>query len=145
MTDVKLADKDIIDFNGRDKCRTPMQWDNTTNAGFSSANKTWLPLATSYKQVNVALQRAKVGSHLNVFQKLGELRKKSTMKYGTLQTQVLNNNVLAYKRQINGEADVVVIVLNFGSTSKIVDISIAIDGLPNQMETYVASGNSQIE
>src|ERR1700733_5377707 len=39
---------------GRDGERTPMQWDATPNAGFSSSPFTWLPLAPSYTGVNVA-------------------------------------------------------------------------------------------
>ncbi len=41
---------------GRDGERTPMQWNDTANAGFSTAPTTWLPVAADYKTVNVAAE-----------------------------------------------------------------------------------------
>ena len=41
---------------GRDGCRTPMQWDATAGAGFSTAAP-WLPLADDYSSENVASRR----------------------------------------------------------------------------------------
>lgn len=38
---------------GRDPCRSPMQWSDDVNAGFSSALQTWLPVHPDYKTRNV--------------------------------------------------------------------------------------------
>jgi alpha-glucosidase len=64
---------------GRDKCRTPMQWDDGPNAGFSKApgGKTWLPLAADYKQVNVKNQLEQPESILNLYRRLLALRRSS--------------------------------------------------------------------
>lgn len=145
MTDAAISDTDLSDFLDRDRCRTPMQWDATMNAGFSTAEKTWLPLATNYDQVNVVVQKSTNRSHLNVFQKLSQLRKSRVLKYGALTVVAVTESVLAYKRQINGDSDVIVVILNIGSLRRTVDVNVALNGLPDQMETYVSSVHFQIE
>lgn len=50
-------DPDTYDAVSRDPARTPFQWDTTKNAGFSTAYKTWLPVADGYKTVNVKSQK----------------------------------------------------------------------------------------
>lgn len=129
----------------RDRCRTPMQWDGTTNAGFSTARKTWLPLVSNYDQVNVEIQKSNIRSHLNVFQKLIELRKRPTMKYGETTFKDQNEHVLIFKRQINGDADVIVVILNFSPHNQRVNVKKAFNELPDQMETYVSSVHFQTE
>lgn len=129
----------------RDRCRTPMQWDGLKNAGFSTAENTWLPLVSNYGEVNIELQKLNNRSHLNVFQKLIELRKCPTMKYGEATFKDLNEHVLVYKRQINGDANIIVIILNFGPHDQRVNVQKAFNGLPDQMETYVSSVHFQIE
>lgn len=62
---------------GRDKCRTPMQWANAPNAGFSPPGvQTWLPVNPSYAQgVNVADELADPDSLLNFYRRLLRVRK----------------------------------------------------------------------
>src|SRR4051812_32563700 len=59
---------------GRDGCRTPMQWDGTANAGFSTATP-WLPLAGNFHDENVGGLAADARSILNLYRALIELRK----------------------------------------------------------------------
>lgn len=129
----------------RDRCRTPMQWDGTKNAGFSTAENTWLPIVSNYDQVNVELQKLNVRSHLNVFQKLINLRKRPTIMYGEATFKDVNEHVLVFKRQINGDADVIVVILNFGPHNQRVNVKDSLPDLPDQMETYVSSVHFQIE
>ena len=66
---------DQIRHVGRDNARTPMQWDASKNAGFSSADKTWLAVNPNYKYINVASALANPDSIFYTYQKLVELRK----------------------------------------------------------------------
>ena len=66
---------DQIRHLGRDNARTPMQWDTSKNAGFSSADKTWLAVNPNYKDINVASALANPDSIFYTYQKLVELRK----------------------------------------------------------------------
>jgi alpha-glucosidase len=83
MRDVSLRRGKIMDppgkrywpiFKGRDGCRSPMQWDDTPYAGFSSA-KPWLPVHPNYHQRNVAAQNEDPDSLLTFTRKLIALRK----------------------------------------------------------------------
>src|SRR6202022_5210752 len=53
------------DPNGRDPCRTPMQWDASPGAGFT-AGRPWLTIPESARRVNVAAQDGDSGSLLNL-------------------------------------------------------------------------------
>ena len=66
---------DQIRHVGRDNARTPMQWDASKNAGFSSADKTWLAVNPNYKDINVVSALANPDSIFYTYQKLVELRK----------------------------------------------------------------------
>lgn len=66
----------------RDSARTPVQWDNTENAGFSTATP-WFYVNDNYKEVNVAMQEQDKDSILNFYRKAIKLRKElSCVKYG---------------------------------------------------------------
>lgn len=64
---------EYIKEKSRDNSRTPMQWDNSQNAGFSGG-KPWIQAADNYHQINVEEELAN-GSILNFYQKLISLRK----------------------------------------------------------------------
>ncbi len=94
---------------GRDGERTPMQWDASKNAGFSSASRTWLPVEDNFKTVNVALERKDPHSLLNWYKDLIKARDTNVaLRDGD--TQVLRNNpeVLAYMRS-TGKSRVLVL------------------------------------
>jgi len=60
----------------RDKCRTPMQWDSSKNAGFSTNSTTWQLVNPNYINKNVQIQRGAEGSFFEFYKRLIELRKK---------------------------------------------------------------------
>ena len=98
----------------RDPERTPFQWDATKNAGFSTADKTWLPVHPNYVDLNVKAQKEADKSHLKFYQRLMELRKHETFQDGTIKVQALNRNVFAYIRELR-ESDTFVVVINLGA------------------------------
>ena len=59
----------------RDPERTPMQWDSSAQAGFTTSSQPWLPVNQNYREgVNVREQREERDSHLGVYKQLVELR-----------------------------------------------------------------------
>ena len=106
-------------MNNRDEVRTPMQWDASKNAGFSSADRTWLPVHEKYKEVNVETETKDENSLLNTIQALLELRRKErALQEGSLELlHDLPANVLGYTRALNGEK--VVVLLNFEDSEKV--------------------------
>ena len=101
---------------GRDKCRTPMQWDSSPNAGFSpaTARKTWLPLAPDCMQNNVKRQLEQPDSLLNLYRQLLALRKSSpSLQTGDyLPLDAIPGNCFAYRRRLAGYPAMLV-ALNF--------------------------------
>lgn len=93
------TNSEIYDQVSRDPVRTPFQWDDSKNAGFSTANHTWLPLGPDYKMINVKLQQDANRSHLKVFQTLNQLRKLASIDYGSYEPKIVaDKNVLIYRR-----------------------------------------------
>jgi alpha-glucosidase len=98
---------------GRDGCRTPMQWDATACAGFSTA-RPWLPLADDHLRQNVAMLEADRGSILSLYKALIVLRKQTPqLVKGAYQPIAAEGDVLLYRRE--GDGGALVIALNFGA------------------------------
>lgn len=139
MTDVdEVASKDY-----RFPARTPMQWNDSTNAGFSTAKKTWLPVAENYEQNNVKAQESEENSHLKVFQQLISMREHPTLKYGTVKfASTRYEKLLIYKREMENQpkADIVVIALNLSDqTIDSFDLNQVLNGLPNIMNVTIGT------
>jgi alpha-glucosidase len=96
---------------GRDAQRTPMQWDASLHAGFTSGEP-WLPVGPSHTSVNVKLQREDPGSMLALYRQLIELRRGSTVLLkGAKKLVAAPDSVLAYERV--GGHERLLIALNF--------------------------------
>jgi alpha-glucosidase len=93
---------------GRDGERTPMQWDATANAGFSTA-RPWLPVPASAKTRNVSTESADPASLLNLYRRLNALRRSNpALREGEYVPLAGNDpSVLAYLRRTK-EATVLV-------------------------------------
>jgi alpha-glucosidase len=97
---------------GRDGCRTPMQWDATSYAGFSTS-KPWLPLPDDFPHENVANLGADAGSVLSLYRALIVLRRKlPQLVTGAYQPVAAQGDILLYRRRDDDGA--VVIALNLG-------------------------------
>jgi alpha-glucosidase len=84
---------------GRDPQRTPMQWSDEPNAGFSMA-KPWLPVASNYKEVNVVVESKDSSSFLRMYSTLLELRRSSALRMGSYQEWPgSNDNVFGFYRK----------------------------------------------
>ncbi len=83
----------------RDHVRTPMQWSSGRNAGFSSAEETWLPVNPSYTVINVALQETDESSIQSYYTKLIHVRNETeALQTGAIEFIDSHHEVLAYYR-----------------------------------------------
>ena len=100
---------------GRDGERTPMQWDGSPNAGFAPVSATpWLPVPSSYKTVNVAIESREDDSLLSWYQQLIKLRRDNpALHVGALTMLNVNDkNVLSWLRKTT-DGQTVLIACNF--------------------------------
>jgi alpha-glucosidase len=99
---------------GRDRSRTPMAWDASANAGFSTGEP-WLPLHPDWPTRNVAAESADPGSTLSLYRTLLALRRAHpALSIGSFQLQPASAGVLAYERRHGGER--LLVALNFAET-----------------------------
>jgi alpha-glucosidase len=100
-------------YKGRDGCRTPMPWDATTHAGFST-RKPWLRVNLDYARVNVESERGDPNSLLNFYRQLLALRHSSpALQQGSYRALTTTDNVFAYERAVEDQR--MLIALNFSS------------------------------
>jgi alpha-glucosidase len=109
----------------RDKNRTPMQWSNRPNAGFSPANvETWLPVNPNYRNgINVRDQQHNPSSLLNYYKHLLEVRRSSPAliqgDYVPLHTT--SRDYFSFLRKTDEQT--VLVVLNFSEKKLELDFS----------------------
>jgi alpha-glucosidase len=106
-------EKNVPGFGvGRDGCRTPMQWDDSTNAGFSAAEP-WLPVADDFAANNVARDRVDSDSLTNLYRRLLTVRRTHpALAVGAYYPVAAAGNVLVYERVLGVFR--VLVVLNLG-------------------------------
>ena len=94
----------------RDNARTPMQWNDSKNVGFSNG-KTWLPINENYLTVNVEIENANENSVLNYYRQLNEFRSKNEILISGDYEEIFSDdeNIFAFIRSI-GEKKIFVIV-----------------------------------
>lgn len=134
--------------NSDSRFRTPMQWDDTKNGGFSENDNPWLPIGDKYREVNVKIQEGKAGSHLEIYKTLQKFRhshKAMKSSVNGFKLVALSENAFAFTREMSRRADESVLVLiNFGGNEEIVKIQEKITGLPDFIRVkIVASENSK--
>ena len=101
-----------IHYMGRDNARTPMQWSDTNNAGFSET-KPWLKVNPNYPSINVEEQENRKSSILSFYRSMVQFRKNhKTLVYGDYESlQNDDQNIFAYRRWDEDQAFLV--LLNF--------------------------------
>ena len=116
---------------GRDGERTPMQWDTSKNAGFSTADETWLPVAPNYKTVNVQVEDAASDSLLNWYKQLIQMRATNpALREGPLtMLDRTNPNVLSYVRKGSAGSPSVVVALNFTAQPETISLNLTGTGV----------------
>ncbi|GAB3256338.1 alpha-amylase family glycosyl hydrolase [Larkinella harenae] len=120
MRDVPIPVEEVQDPQGlnmpdknlsRDPARTPMQWDATTNAGFTTG-KPWLRLAGNFARENVNSQKDDPYSMLSLYRRLLLLRQKEpSLMVGDYKPVYADTQLIAYIRQA-AHADRFLIILN---------------------------------
>ena len=132
----------------RDNARTPMQWDNTQNAGFTSGTP-WLMVNPQYTKINVESQINDEKSVLNYYKKLTALRKneayKETIVYGEVVPYLENeHNLMAFYR--NRENQTLLVLGNFDNCEKIVKLEKkAVDTLLSNMDNVEFLNENEIK
>lgn len=101
-----VSTKEIIDIlahTSRDNSRTPMQWSNEINAGFSTGQP-WLKVNRNYKDINVEEQLKDNNSILNFYKKMIHLKKNHDIfTYGSYDLLLAKDEqIFSYKRELNG-------------------------------------------
>ena len=111
---------------GRDGERTPMQWDKSPNAGFSTAPKTWLPVPPSALQYNVAAEQYDPNSIFNFYKHVIALRHEiSALREGSYVAVNRDDpNVLAYLRKAKNGTDPVLVALNMSAQPQTVNFTL---------------------
>ncbi|MBX7171509.1 MAG: alpha-glucosidase [Pyrinomonadaceae bacterium] len=105
----------------RDNGRTPFQWNDSENAGFTSG-KPWLKVNPNYKEINAEAQDTTENSPLNYFRNLIKFRKENLeLIYGKSEYYDLENeSVFAYSRELNGRK--LLILVNFKENEATVNV-----------------------
>ena len=108
----------------RENGRTPFQWNNTKNAGFTTGTP-WLKVNPNYQTINAEAQEKDPNSVLNYFRNLVALRKKEpTLVYGKYTLLDKDNpDVFSYTRELDGKK--LLVLLNFSEKNATYNIGIS--------------------
>lgn len=123
---------EILKSKSRDNSRTPVQWNDEKNAGFSEGTP-WIPVGRSYKEINAENSMKDEDSVFNHYKRLIALRKEyDVIAYGTFKMILEDHkDVLAYVREYEGTK--LVVLNNYYAKETTVEI-------PNDL----LDGNSEI-
>lgn len=111
-----------IAHKSRDNARTPMQWDASANAGFTTGTP-WIAVNPNYKKINVADQLKREDSVFHYYQKLIRLRKENEIiVYGNYELLLPEDeNIFAYVRTLDNQK--LLVVCNFSKSEQRFDFS----------------------
>ncbi len=117
----------IANASGRDSARSPMQWDASTGAGFTTGIP-WMRVNQNKNEINVDQEESDPGSVLNYFRRMVSIRKNSAvLKFGQLEVvETGDSSLFVFHRILGGEKWT--IMLNFSSQTLKLPISIETNG-----------------
>lgn len=106
----------ILDVHSRDNSRTPMQWDDSINAGFTTGTP-WIQTADNYTEINVKNSLEDKDSIFYYYQKLIQLRKNyDVIAYGDIKPLLREDKrVFVYERNYKGQK--LIVICNFYPTT----------------------------
>jgi alpha-glucosidase len=127
---------------GRDGERTPMQWNDTPNAGFTKGIP-WLPVPTTYTTHNVATEKADPNSVLNFYKNVLALRhtNQALLDGDYVAVNEKDANVYSYLRRYKNQA--VLVVLNMSPNAQTVSFDLTAQGFgAKQAKTLLATNKA---
>ncbi len=135
---------EMINREGRDNARTPMQWNDEINGGFSMHDP-WLKANPNYDKINVELQQNDPNSILNFYRNLLKIRKQyDAFVFGDFEELEYNNpSLYVYKKVFGGEQ--IMVLLNFSNITNTCTIQEEINTaivLINNYDTLTADQKS---
>ena len=132
-----------IKYMSRDNARTPMQWDDTDNAGFSDS-KPWIRVNPNYPYINAQKDMNSKDSIYKFYQKLFDLRKNSNaLIYGDYFEYYPNSNrVICYKRY--DEKDTYFIVCNYSKRRRNLRLPFELDKATIVLDNYGYTENTKL-
>ncbi|XP_033222582.1 maltase 2-like [Belonocnema kinseyi] len=156
MVNKHLSWEETVDISGcnagperyflksRDPERTPFQWDNTTSAGFSTSQVTWLPVHENYKILNLAAQKIAPVSSYKFFKALTTLKRNNpVLRKGSVDVSLINKNVLGVIRRLRASSPVA-LMMNMAETEVVVDANSLLK-IPREMTVYTSNVESNID
>lgn len=124
-------------YKSRDNARTPMQWDDSANAGFTTGTP-WIMVNPNYKEINVKDQLSREDSVFHYYQKLIRLRKeREIVVYGTYDLLLADDpDIYAYTRTLGEEK--LLVACNFSEKSVEMEIPAEFAGAKVMISNYDA-------
>ncbi|KAM6220304.1 amino acid transporter heavy chain SLC3A1 [Rhynchocyon petersi] len=126
--------------------KSPMQWDNSSNAGFSEGNQTWLPTSSDYHTVNVEVQKTQLSSPLKLYQELSLLHAKELLLsrgwFCHVGSVGDDSDAVVYTREMDGIDRVFTMVLNFGQSTSIINLAEMISGIPSTVNVKLSTNSA---
>ncbi len=99
--------------SSRDSARTPVQWSDEKNAGFTTAEKPWFHINPNYTEINVAAQEADPNSLLNFYRKAIALRKKLTCVRHGIYREYFPLSERTYQYSMEDDKQKILVVCSF--------------------------------
>jgi len=132
--------------DSRDRCRTPLQWRNAPNAGFSPEGvRTWLPVNPNYAQgVNVAEQQDDPKSMLNFYKQMLRVRRENPALMLGEYTPLHKNRAeyFAFLRQSTSPEQTCLVVINFSDRPQQIHIELSTNALQCVFSTHKSTNES---